>query len=151
MYTVSGSRTTGSAVFWQDILDLSPAYISGSNANITSYRVRQSLSSIQPLLSTGSATLPAGSQVTFGTWWSSFDSGLGTGASSMYRFYRYTDISYLAGQYVKFTFKRYPYAYGGAGTATGNVSYRNITILSSRSGLIKGNAAIATSPGSQIA
>ena len=153
MYTVSGSRTAGTAVFWYDILDLSPAYISGSNANITSTRTRLGVSSIQPLLSTGSATLPASgvTSPTFGTYFSSMDGGLGAGGSSMYRFYRYTDISYLAGQYVKFTFKRYPYAFGGSGTATGNVSYRNITILSSRSGLIKGNAAIATAPGSQVA
>ena len=153
MYTVSGSRTAGTAVFWTDILDLSPAYISGSNANITSTRTRLGVSSIQPLLSTGSATLPASgvASPTFGTYFSSMDGGLGVSGSQMYRFYRYTDISYLAGQYVKFTFKRYAYAFGGSGTATGNVSYRNITILSSRSGLIKGNAAIATSPGSAIA
>jgi hypothetical protein len=152
MYTVSGSRTTGTAVFWHDILDLSPAYISSSDASITSTRTRLGLSSIQPLLSTGSATLPASGIISpeFGTYFSSMISGQAAGQSSMYRYYQYTDISYLAGQYVKFTFKRYPYAFGGSGTATGNVSYRNITILSSRSGLIKGNAATAIGPGNLV-
>jgi hypothetical protein len=144
MYTVSGSRTAGTATFWHDILDLSPEFISGSAGVVSSQRIRIPIDTIQPYVYSGSLTLPASgvTNPTFGTYFSSLESGLASGGSNMYRFYRYTDISHLAGQMVKFTFKRYPYVVGGSGTATANISYRDITILSSRSGLIKANSAI---------
>ena len=144
MYTVSGSRTAGTAVSWHDILDLSPEFISGSAGVVSSTRIRIPINTIQPYVYSGSLRLPAGTGTspTFGTYFSSLETGLATGGSNMYRYYRYTDISHLAGQMVKFTFKRYPYAVGGSGTATANISYRDITVLSSRAGLIKANSAV---------